>query len=269
MIILRKNLKNISAIKLGACMMFNNQENKEKSGKIVFKPYDMNQLKLPLELEMQIPDNHLVKVINSIIDRMDISNLLNKYKGGGTSAYHPLMMLKVIIYAYTQKIYTSRQIAKALRENIYFLWISAKNTPDFRIINRFRSSRMKGLIDDVFTKVMELLVKEELVNIDNYFIDGTKIEADANKYTFVWRKRMQKNKDKLQIKIHNLISQIEEENDKENKRYKDKDLEELGEDSNITSEKLDNLVKKIDEILSKKPEEPKQTKTKNKKTEHK
>ena len=230
-------------------MILKHQDNKEKLGKIVFKPYDMNQLKLPIELEIQIPDNHLVKVINSIIDRMDISNLLNRYKGGGTSAYHPLMMLKVIIYAYTQKIYTTRKIAKALRENIYFMWISAKSTPDFRTINNFRSSIMKELIDDVFSKVMELLVKEGFVNIDNYFIDGTKIEANANKYTFVWRKSMQKQKDKLQNKIHNLISQIEKENEKENKRYKDKDLEEYGADSNITSEKLDDLVKRIDEEL--------------------
>ena len=155
-------------------MILKNQDNKEKLSKIVFKPYDMNQLKLPIELGIQIPDNHIVKVINSIIDRMDISNLLNRYKGGGTSAYHPLMMLKVIIYAYTQKIYTTRKIAKALRENIYFMWISAKSTPDFRTINNFRSSVMKGLIDDVFSKVMELLVKEGFVNIDNYFIDGTR-----------------------------------------------------------------------------------------------
>ena len=63
---------------------------------------------------------------------MDSTALINKYKGGGTSAYHPMMMLKVLVYAYTQRIYTARKIAKALRENIYFMWISGKQTPNFR-----------------------------------------------------------------------------------------------------------------------------------------
>lgn len=232
-------------------MIFNNKNNKDISRKIVFKPYDINQLKLPIELGIQIPDNHLVKIINNAIDKMDLTNLLSKYKGGGTSSYHPLMMLKVIIYAYTQKIYTSRKIAKALRENIYFLWISAKNTPDFRTINRFRSSIMKDVIDEVFGEVMKLLIEEGLVHLQEYFLDGTKIESKANKYTYVWSKSLNRNKSNTENKIKQLISQIDSINEKENEEYGDKDLEELGEDSKITSEKIEELTKKINEKLSK------------------
>ena len=86
------------------------------NNKVTFKPYDMNQLKLPIDLAIDIPENHLVKIVNRAIERMNLTPLLKKYKGGGTSAYHPLMMLKVLVYAYTQKIYTARKIAKALRE---------------------------------------------------------------------------------------------------------------------------------------------------------
>ena len=110
------------------------------NNKVTFKPYDMNQLKLPIDLAIDIPENHLVKIVNRAIERMNLTPLLKKYKGGGTSAYHPLMMLKVLVYAYTQKIYTARKIAKALRENIYFMWLSGKQTPNFRTINLFRST---------------------------------------------------------------------------------------------------------------------------------
>jgi len=97
-----------------------------------------------------IPENHLVGTVNAIVDRMDLTALYAKYQGGGTSSYHPKMLLKVLIFAYTQRIYSSRRIAKALRENIYFMWLSGMNRPDFRTINRFMSWRMRGVIDELF-----------------------------------------------------------------------------------------------------------------------
>ena len=81
----------------------------------------MGQLSLPLSMDSLIPNNHLVRVVNEMIERMNIEPLLKQYKGGGTSSYHPKMMLKVLVYAYTQKLFSSRQIARALQENINFL----------------------------------------------------------------------------------------------------------------------------------------------------
>jgi transposase len=218
--------------------------------KVTFKYYNMDQLKLPMELEVCIPDNHLVKIVNSAIEKMNIDPLIAKYKGGGTSAYHPKMMLKVLVYAYSQRVYSSRKIAKELRENIHFLWISGKSKPDFRTINIFRSSIMKDVVDEVFASVVELLIQEGLVKLENYFLDGTKIEANANKYTFVWKKSTQKFKSKLQDKIKHLISEIDRINEEENKEYGNKDLEELGENGPVDSNKIDELVRKLDEKLA-------------------
>ena len=135
----------------------------------------MNQPSLiPPSLDEIIPEGHIVRVVNEAIDQIDIDKLIQKYKGGGTSSYHPRMMLKVLVYAYTQRIYTSRQIAKGLRENIQFMWISGRNTPDFRTINRFRGSRMRGVIEDVFGQVVQLLREMGLIRLENYFVDGTK-----------------------------------------------------------------------------------------------
>jgi len=99
------------------------------------------------------------------------------------------MMLKILVYAYCKKIYLSRKIAEAVREKVHFLWISGGNTPDFRTINDFRGKRMKAVIGEVFSTVSEYLVEGRYVKPENYFADGTKIEADGNKHKVVWVKR--------------------------------------------------------------------------------
>ena len=227
----------------------------KRHNKVTFKEYNMYQLELPTDLEDLIPENHVVRLVNNIIEGMEIDLLISYYKGGGSSSYHPKMLLKVIVYAYTQKIYSSRKIAKALRENINFMWISGRNTPDFRTINRFRSGVMKGLIEETFEHVLTCLIEIGLVKLENYFLDGSKLEADANKYSFVWKKSMKKHKEKLKVNIKNLLKQIEEENEKENEIYGDEDLEEVGENIEIDSEKLAQKVKELEDKIRKINEE--------------
>jgi len=223
---------------------------RKNNTQVTFKEYSMNQqFLLPPSLEELIPENHLVRVINSAIERMNIDPLLKRYKGGGTSSYHPGMMLKVLVYAYTQRIYSSRMIAKALRENIHFMWISGKNTPDFRTINRFRSSVLKGLIEEIFSSVITLMLDAGLVKLENYFLDGTKIEANANKYSWVWGKSTGKNKQKLQGQIRDLIDHIDKENEEENTKYGDKDLEELG-SKPIDHDLIERRMKELNERLA-------------------
>ena len=148
---------------------------------LTFKDYTMDQLQLPLSFEDFIPENHLVRVVNTIVDSLDLSPLYDRYKQGGCLVYHSRMMLKVMIYSYSQKTYFFRMIAKALRENINFMWIAGGNKPDFRTINRLRL-QMKDIIEDIFCKVVKLLIDKKYIKLQNYFLDGTKIEANANKY---------------------------------------------------------------------------------------
>src|SRR4030066_336113 len=168
----------------------------------VFKPYVMNQVALlPPSYEELIAADHLVRVVNKAVEAIDVSALLAQYKGGGTSSYHPQMLLKVLVYAYTQQLYSSRKIAKALRENIYFMWLSGNQQPDFRTINRFRSEVVKDVIEDIFTSVLELLIEGGYVKLENYFLDGTKMEANANKYSWVGGRSTRHYKHKLQEKV--------------------------------------------------------------------
>jgi transposase len=233
---------------------------KRKRTPPIFKEYTQGQVVLlPTDLEAQIPPKHLVRVVNTAIEKMDLTALLVQYKGGGASSYHPKMLLKVLIYAYTQQLYSSRKIAKALRENIYFMWLSGNQQPDFRTINRFRSVVVKDVIEDIFTSVLELLIEEGYVKLENYFLDGTKMEANANKYSWVWAKSTRRYKQKLQEKVKELIVQIEQVNEAENAEYGERDLEEMGPDEPLDSEKLEQKIQELNQRLKDqqdKPQEP-------------
>lgn len=233
------------------------ERNKRKNNKITFKDYDMNQQCLPMSLEDLIPANHVVRVINDYIERMDIEPLLEKYKGGGRANYHPKMMLKVLLYAYTQKIYSSRKIAKAVRETIPFMWLSGNNYPDFRTINNFRSTIMKDITEQVFASVLEMLIEDGFVKYEQYFVDGTKIEANSNRYRFVWAKSTKRYQEQLKEKVKRLFEEIDELNAREDEEYEGFDLDEMGERSSLTAEKLDQKVRELNEKLGQKPRSPK------------
>jgi transposase len=226
----------------------------------VFKEYQQDQLYLlPPSLEELIPSSHLVRVVNDTVEKMDLKVLLDSYLGGGTSSYHPKMLLKILIYGYVTKTYSSRRMSKSIRENINFMWLSGNNRPDFRTINNFRSSRLKDFIDTVFGSTLELLIEAKLVKIEDYFQDGTTLEADANKHSYVWKKNVERYKGKLQNRIKDLIKKIDEINEAEDKEYGERDLEEMGEESTITSEKI---KQKVDEINRKMKEITDKTKAK-------
>lgn len=224
------------------------------NGKITYKEYTMEQPKLlPPSLEEIILEDHLVRVVHRVIERIDIKPLLEKYKGGGTSIYHPRMMLKVIVYAYAEKIYSSRKIAKALRENVNYMWLSGGNQPDFRTINSFRGVVLKEAVRAVFSKVLELLIEEGYIKLENYFVDGTKIGANANAHKVVWAKKTSHYKERLQEQIKVLLDEIEQVTEKENQEYGEADLEELGGNGGVDADKLRKKVAELNEALKKQP----------------
>ena len=219
----------------------------------MFTQYTMDQLFLPMDLEEDIPQNHVVRVINDAVNRIDDKIFESAYPGGGRHSYHPKLMTKIIIYAYSQRIYSSRHIAKAVRENIPFMWLAARQRPDFRTINRFRSERLKDVLEKVFTAVLELLAEEGYVKLEHYFVDGTKIEANANRYTFVWGKAVAKQQVKLEEKVKALFAEIEEQELLEDAANAGKDLAELGESCKLTSAKLEKAVAKLEQRLKNEP----------------
>jgi len=218
----------------------------------VFKNYNQNQMMLlPPSLDELIPEGHMVRFINKAVDRIDTTDLVDSYQGGGTSAYHPVMLLKVLVYAYTKKIFTVRPMAAALCEDINFMWLSGMNRPDFRTINNFRSGRLKPHIERIFTSLLETLIEQGYINLKNYFVDGSKWEANANPHSHVWAKNTKRYKAKTRERIEKLLKEIDALNEEENQLYGDKDLEEKGEGKDLNSkdveEKLEVLKTKLDQ----------------------
>ena len=175
-----------------------------------FRPYSPNQTILfPQRIDKDIAENDPVRLISSIVEHLDLSSFRKLYKERGRSPYDPKMLLKVVIYAYMNNIYSCRKIEKCLKRDVHFIWLSGYEQPDFITINRFRN-RVKSEINNVFTQLVLLLSAKGFVSLDVEYIDGTKIESKANKYTFVWRKTVEKNRAKLMEKIGVLLSQVDD-----------------------------------------------------------
>ena len=222
---------------------------------IKFKKYDQNQgLALPPYLDELIDEHHLVRVISRLVDNIGLELLSKNFKSnrhnqGGTQPYHPGMMLKVLIYSYAVGTFTSRKIARQLRENINFMWLSGMQQPDFRTINRYRSNYFKDVLPNIFSEVLYVLEKNKLISLKTVFVDGTKIASDSNKHKVVWRKNTERHRSNLRKRVNRLFSEIDSLNIDEMKCYGELDLPERGEDSELSGSDLEKASNEISEVL--------------------
>jgi transposase len=215
-----------------------------------FRPYHQNQLvMLPPSLDELISADHSVRVVNDVINRINLEPLLKAYHIRGGSNYHPLMLLKVLVYGYVTNIYSSRKLAEACRERVPFMWLSAMSKPDHNTINRFRGVRLKHALRSVFEEVVQLLATEGLLSIDQVYTDGTKIEANANKYTFVWKKSIQNNKEKMKKQLEDIWNYAQHIAADEDRMPEPPDLSTINPESvNATVEKLNKVLAENDQV---------------------
>ncbi len=180
------------------------------SAKLHFREHINNQLVLfPERIDKDIAPDDPVRLVNAVVDSLDMGRIYSLYHDRGASPYHPRMMLKAIIYGYMNNIYSCRKIENALKRDVHFIWLAGYDQPDHKTINNFRN-RVKDEIDNVFTQLVLILAERGFISLEVEYIDGTKIESKANKYTFVWKKTVVRNRAKLQQKIRALLSQIDD-----------------------------------------------------------
>lgn len=180
------------------------------STKLHTKSYNNNdRLFFLLNPNEDISENDPVRIVDAVVESLDLSEFKKLYREKGRCAYYPKMMLKIILYAYMNNIYSCRKIEKAVQRDIHYIWLAAQERPDFVTINRFRN-RVKSEINNIFTQTVLVLAERGFITLDVEYIDGTKIESKANKYTFVWRKTVEKNRAKLQEKIRVLLGRIDD-----------------------------------------------------------
>jgi transposase len=175
------------------------------------------------------------------VDGLDLTQLIASYESGGTTPYHPRMLLKVVFHAYMNNTYSCRRIASAMERDIHYMWLSGSQYPSFSTINRFRSEHIKDCVNQLFVQAVEVLVEMGQVRPDVQYIDGTRIESVASKYTFVWRKSTETNKGKLEEKIRSVLSQIDEGIARDHASESDMGT------SPIDSASLEKMIDKINE----------------------
>ena len=164
----------------------------------------------PSSFEDYIPKDDKVRMVDSIVRSMDSKPLLSTYEGTGAPPYSPMMLLSLVIYSYINGVYSCRGIASCLRYDIRYMWICGGQRQSYSTINRFRSDHLLKCIDYYFDKVVNILVEKGVITLEEQYVDGTKIESKANKYTFVWKKTVQKNREKLLSKTAAALKQLKE-----------------------------------------------------------
>lgn len=215
------------------------------STKLHTKSYNNKRLFLTVNPNEDIAENDPVRVVDAIVEGLDLREFKKLYHEKGRCPYHPKMMLKIILYAYMNNIYSCRKMERAVQRDIHYIWLAAQERPDFVTINRFRN-RVKKEINNIFTQVVLVLADKGFITLDVEYIDGTKIESKANKYTFVWRKTVEKNRAKLQEKIRVLLGQIDDAVAQDKASETDK--------VDFTPDTLTSLITELQDSLSTEPE---------------
>ena len=182
--------------------------------KILQKDYTLSslyyQIKLPLDLEILIPANDPVRLLSAFVEEMELSDLYKTYGKIKKNQASPRQLFKIIIYASMNRIYSSRDIETACRRDINFMYLlEGKPVPDHATIARFISLHFSQCSKKTLTEVSEILLKLGEISGQSVFIDGTKLESVANKYTFVWKRAVTKNCQRLFSKISDLVNECE------------------------------------------------------------
>ena len=211
----------------------------------------MNQLVLPLDVEVKLQKNDIAFSIHHLVESIPNEAFAPFIQQTGCPSYHPRMILKLLLCGYTQSAFSGRKIEDMTRDSLRMMWLAQGYEPSYRTINRFRiHPQMCELLKECFVQFRCHLVEQKLIDVEAIFIDGTKIEANANKFTFVWKKSIEKHQENLiqksnqiyeELVKQKIIPTIERENEEQ------LTVEELGEIVSQLEETVEEYTEKIEQ----------------------
>jgi transposase len=176
----------------------------------VFKPYAQGQPKLlPPSLEELIPAAHPARVVNAVVDSLGPSALSGLCAGGGASSCRPAMLPRATVYGYPRSVLSSRRLEEAIQESVRLMWLAGDRRPDRDTLARFRSQRLKAGLRPVFAQVAPPLAEKGLVSLEEAYLYGTRIEADAGRRAFVWGKAAKTSRERLIQRLSELADHAE------------------------------------------------------------
>ena len=170
--------------------------------------YNPRQLKLPLEIEKIIDISDPVYSFSEIVDSIDFtSHFAVEESRTGRPRYNPTVMLKIILFSFMENGYLSlRNIEKSCRTDIRYMWLlDGMAAPSFATFGNFIRDELTSSVEDIFLAINQVIFEKDKVDLEHTYIDGTKIEANANKYTWVWKKSCTVNRDKVFLKVTELL----------------------------------------------------------------
>jgi len=185
-----------------------------------FRRYDPDQIYLmPASLQDWLPKGHLAYLISDVVEHLDLGAIMSRYEEEkGYPPYHPVMMVKVLLYSYCIGVPCSRKIEKRLEEDISFRVLAANNTPDFRTISEFRKDHLQAL-EALFVQVLKLCQRAGLVKLGHVSIDGTKMKANASKHKAMTYKRMKEEEARLEAEVRELLTKAGAVDEEEDRAY--------------------------------------------------
>lgn len=167
------------------------------------------QVVLPLDVETIIPEDESVRTLMRIAERIDYTKLSGVYERENPREATPRQMFLLVVLGYMEGKYSTRKIERACRTDTRFMWLlGGKRRPDYTRISRFLQRISGEILEDLFYQVVHLLHEDGEIEYEHLFVDGTKIEANANRYTFVWRKRVEKGIARLTEKKEILTAEL-------------------------------------------------------------
>ena len=187
----------------------------------VFRPWDVEQVwLLPPSVQQLVPEGHVAHFVRETVrESIDLSEVIGSYgEERGQPPYHPVMMTALLLYAYSQGVYSSRRIARACEERVDFMAVTALQRPDFRTIAEFRRRHLKALAN-VFKQVVTLCRRAGLVRLGHVALDGTKIRANASKHKAMSYGRMAAEEKRLEAEVKSWLSQAEQLDRREDKKH--------------------------------------------------
>ena len=204
---------------------------------------------LPPSVDDYVPEDAPARIVSEIIDSMDHSRLYARYKGGGAPAYAPKMMLKLIVFGYSEGVRSSRRIDAAVRQDLRFMFLSEMSRPDFRTIARFRKDNLEA-VDSAFKETVRIGMEMGLVLLEHVSVDGTKLEANVSGKETYGRKRLEKTLESVEKRIAEILEEADRIDREEDALYGDARGDELPDelkDSIARRKRLEKAKKAMDE----------------------
>ena len=217
-------------------------------------PIEFNQRQLfPSNIFDLLPNEHECYLYNDIFQQLDTSSLESNFSRKGQNAYHPHLIVSILIYAYSQGIFSSRQIEKRSNEDLSFMYIAGMNCPNFRVLSDFRKNNA-DFFNDCFKQTVMLAMELGLASLGHVSLDGSKFKASSSKHKAMSHQRLVKKEKELMEEIDSLIRKASKCDEDEDKEYKEKTGYEIPEDLKFKEERLVK-IQAAKEALEKREEE--------------